>query len=565
MFATPKMQTVLNLVQTSSKEELIWINGYIAGIINDQQATEVDNQKRIRVNNKITSVYATETGNSKQLATQFASIAKKNKLPVKLYSVDQYVYNQHPKENILIVVISTQGDAEPPAAAKVFFNSLFSENIQLNNLSYAVVGLGDSSYPEFCKAGVDVDTQLAKLGANRLQQLLKCDVEYEAVAMHWFHELLQILKNQQSPIQQQSQNITISITGKNEKKFYEGYVTKQILLNDVGLTHNTYHIELSVADIDYLPGDSIGIYPENNPETVQSIVDCLQLNPNYIVEWRGEKFTIENLLKKKVNIHYLSEKRIQNYAPFVQCEIPLTRMDLLNLLKIYPIKPKNQLNEIIQLLTTQLPRLYTIASAPNVHDDSLHLTVNLETFLVQQTIKYGVGSSYLKNLEVGSQLSSFVQKKKRFKLPESHIPVIMIAHGTGIAPFRSFLHQRDANGDEGLNWLFFENQNFVRDFLYQTEIQNWLALGHLNNLHVCFQKNIFQSSSLTEQLINNSDELLQLINNGAYIYVSGEKEYTGSVIEEALFQIMENKNGKEAALAKLQQLKKEGRYVKEIY
>lgn len=564
MLATPKMQTVLNLVQTSSKEELIWINGYIAGIINEQQSIVVDNKKAIGVENKITIIYATETGNSKQLATQFASIFKKNKLPVKLFSVDQYSFNQLQKENILIVVISTQGDGEPPAAAQVFFNSLFNENIQLNNLNYAVVGLGDSSYPEFCKAGIDVDAQLAKLGANRLQQLLKCDVEYEAVAMNWFHELLQILKNQQSPIQQPQIN-TISSTGKNEKKFYEGCVTKQILLNDVGSTHKTYHIELSVADIDYLPGDSIGIYPENNPETVQSILDCLQLNPNSIVEWRGEKFTIENLLKKKVNIHYLSEKWIQNYAQSVQCEIPFTRMDLLDLLKIYPINPKNQLNEIIQLLTPQLPRLYTIASAPNVHDDSLHLTVNLETFLVQQTIKYGVGSSYLQNLEVGSQLSFFVQKNKRFKLPESHIPVIMIAHGTGIAPFRSFLHQRDANGDEGLNWLFFENQNFVTDFLYQTEIQNWLALGHLNNLHVCFQKNIFQPSILTEQLINNSDELLQLINNGAYIYVSGEKEYTGSVIDDALLQIIENKNGKEAALAKLQQLKKEGRYVKEIY
>ncbi|MGC8750837.1 diflavin oxidoreductase [Hydrotalea sp.] len=558
------MQTVLNLVQTSSKEELIWINGYIAGIINEQQSIVVDNKKAIGVENKITIIYATETGNSKQLATQFASIAKKNKLPVKLYSVDQYVFNQLPKENILIVVISTQGDGEPPAAAQVFFNSLFNENIQLNNLNYAVVGLGDSSYPEFCKAGIDVDAQLDKLGANRLQQLLKCDVEYEAVAMNWFHELLQLLKNQQSPIQQPQIN-TISSTVKNEKKFYEACITKQILLNDVGSTHNTYHIELSVADIDYLPGDSIGIYPENNPETVQSILDCLQLNPNYIVEWRSEKFTIENLLKKKVNIHYLSEKWIQNYAQSVQCEIPFTRMDLLDLLKIYPINPKNQLNEIIQLLTPQLPRLYTIASAPNVHEDSLHLTVNFETFLVQQTIKYGVGSSYLKNLEVGSQLSFFVQKNKRFKLPESHIPVIMIAHGTGIAPFRSFLHQRDANGDEGLNWLFFENENFVTDFLYQTEIQNWLALGHLNNLHVCFQKNIFQPSTLTEQLINNSYELFQLINNGAYIYVSGEKEYTGSVIDDALLQIIENKNGKDAALAKLQQLKKEGRYVKEIY
>lgn len=564
MLATPKMQTFLNLVQTSSKEELIWINGYIAGIINEQQATVVDNPKSNGVNNKITIVYATETGNSKQLATQLAGIAKKHKLPVKLFSVDQYSFNQLQKENILVIVISTQGDGEPPAAAQVFFNSLFSENIQLNNLSYAVVGLGDSSYPEFCKAGIDVDTQLAKLGANRLQQLLKCDVEYEIDAMNWFHELLQKFKNQQSPIQHPQTN-TISSTIKNEKKFYEGYVTKKILLNDIGSTHNTYHIELSVADIDYLPGDSIGIFPENNSQAVRSILDCWQLDPNYLVEWRDEKFTIENLLKTKVNIHYLTEKWIQNYAKCVQCDIPITRMDLLDLLKIYPINDKNQLNEVIQLLSPQLPRLYTIASAPDVHDDSIHLTVNLETFLVQQTIKYGVGSSYLKNLEVGSKLSFFVQKNKRFKLPESHVPIIMIAHGTGIAPFRSFLHQRDANGDEGLNWLFFENQNFVTDFLYQTEIQNWLSLGHLNNLQVCFQKNIFQPSTLTEQLINNSEELLQLINNGAYIFVSGEKEYTGSVIDDALLQIMENKNGKESALEKLQQLKKEGRYVKEIY
>ncbi|WP_298391853.1 flavodoxin domain-containing protein [Hydrotalea sp.] len=565
MLAAPKLKTIIDLVQNSSKEELIWINGYIAGIIRQDAIPEQSAETIVNTKPKLTIVYGTETGNAKQLATQFATVAKQKKCLVKLVGLEQYAVKDLEKEAILIVVISTQGDGEPPTAAVPFYEYLHQITFQLNHLQYAVLGLGDSSYPLFCKTGEDVDAQLNKLGAKRIHELLKCDVEYELEANAWFHTLIEKLHSIPSATSNHTLPVQVVSSTKTAKQTYQGLIEKKFLLNDHGSHQQTYHIEISTSVVDYHPGDSVGIYPENRADVVDAILHLLQLHPEKKFLWKEEEHRIATLLRKKLNILNISEKIIKKYAALTEQEIPETRMDLLDLLKIYPLKNHTQIADVLALLSAQSPRLYTIASSPVANENTIHLTVHLEKFYINEKERNGLCSSYFAQIPLQTELTFFVQKNKRFKLPKDEVPVIMIAHGTGIAPFRSFLSHRDCVGAEGKNWLLFEEENFTTDFLYQTEIQDWYATGHLHQLDVCFQQNINKPTTLIEQLQQKAESFLEWVEEGAYVFVSGEKDFTGAKLDEAIINILSASGKYPNAIEALQQLKNEGRFVKEVY
>jgi len=564
MLAAPKLKTIIDLVQSSSKEELIWINGYIAGII-QQDTTEVATLPATNVKPKLTIVYGTETGNAKQLATQFASLAKQKKCLVKLIGLDQYTPKDLEKESLLVVVISTQGDGEPPAAALSFYEYLHQIQINLNHLQYAVLGLGDSSYPLFCKTGEDVDMQLNRLGAKRIHELAKCDVDYEADANNWFNGLIEKLLTNNFSASNNAVSKNVAIVSKTAKQTYSGLIDKKIVLNDKGSCKQTFHIEIAADSVDYQPGDSIGVYPENPAHVVDEILHLLQVHPEKKFLYKDESYAIDTLLSKKLNILNLSEKIIKKYAALTEQDIPGTRMDLLDLLKIYPLKTQSQLEPFIALLQAQSPRLYTIASSPIANENAIHLTINLERFYINEAEKNGLCSHYLSEMPLQSPIHFFVQKNKRFKLPQDDVPIIMIAHGTGIAPFRSFLLQRDNAGAEGKNWLIFEEDNFTTDFLYQTEIQDWYATGHIHQLHLCFQHNVMQPATLVEKLQHHAATFMQWIEQGAYVFVSGEKDFTGAKLDQAIIDMIATSGKYSNAVAFFQQLKNEGRFVKEVY
>ncbi|RTL53278.1 MAG: sulfite reductase [Sphingobacteriales bacterium] len=564
MLAAPKLKTIIDLVQSSSKEELIWINGYIAGII-QQDTTEVVTLPATNVKPKLTIVYGTETGNAKQLATQFASLAKQKKCLVKLIGLDQYTPKDLEKESLLVVVISTQGDGEPPAAALSFYEYLHQTQINLNHLQYAVLGLGDSSYPLFCKTGEDVDMQLNRLGAKRIHELAKCDVDYEVDANNWFNGLIEKLLTNNFPASNNAASKNVAIVSKTAKQTYSGLIDKKIVLNDKGSCKQTFHIEIAADSVDYQPGDSIGVYPENPAHVVDEILHLLQVHPEKKFLYKDESYAIDTLLSKKLNILNLSEKIIKKYAALTEQDIPGTRMDLLDLLKIYPLKTQSQLEPFIALLQAQSPRLYTIASSPIANENAIHLTINLERFYINEAEKNGLCSHYLSEMPLQSPIHFFVQKNKRFKLPQDDVPIIMIAHGTGIAPFRSFLLQRDNAGAEGKNWLIFEEDNFTTDFLYQTEIQDWYATGHIHQLHLCFQHNVMQPATLVEKLQHHAATFIQWIEQGAYVFVSGEKDFTGAKLDQAIIDMIATSGKYSNAVAFFQQLKNEGRFVKEVY
>jgi len=382
MLTANKLKIIHDLITSSSKEELIWLNGYLAGVLAHLEEKE-ENQTIIpNANvNKITIAYGTETANSKKIASDFAAKAKKNGINAKLVSLDQYRLNDLTKEEYFFTIISTQGEGEPPAAAKKFYDHIHQNGFKLEKLKYGVLALGDTAYPLFCKAGEDVDSQLQKLGGERIVSLQTCDTDYEDEAGAWFSGILQKLSSSDN-----TAKATAPITAKKAsgKKIYSGTVITNINLNDKGSNKQTHHIEIEADDLEYQPGDSIGFVPENPLAVVEEIISITNIDANKLVFHRNEELSIFNLLKKKLNIIYLPERVVKKYAAIVQQEIPETKIGLADLLKIYSVKDAAQFEEVINILEPNVPRLYSIASSSEAHNGEVHITVDIERFTVNE-------------------------------------------------------------------------------------------------------------------------------------------------------------------------------------
>jgi sulfite reductase (NADPH) flavoprotein alpha-component len=576
MLTGPKMQLWEELAGSCSREDLVWINGYISGILKEAashahtaEQTGADMQPATAtLPRRMTIVYGTETGNAKKLATDLAARARKKNLPVKLAGLDQYRLPDITKEDNLFVVISTQGDGEPPVAAKKFYDHIHRNGFRLDNLRYSVLALGDTSYPMFCKTGEDVDAQLQKLGGKRIIPVRKCDVDYEADAEKWFDEVLNIFESGTvAPAPSHTKPVVVAVQ-KSNKKIYSGTVLSHINLHDTYSGRETYHIELGVEEpVDYLPGDSVGIVPENIEPMVSAILELSGADREKLLRHKDSAYSIYELLKKKLTVSHLHERTVKKYSEIVQQAIPETKMDLLDLLRIYPVKDVAQFEEVLQVLPVQSPRIYTIASSNNAHNGEVHLTVEKDIFFSDGQQKTGVCTQYLATLEENSRVEFFVQKNKRFKLPEADKDVLMIGPGTGVAAFRSFLSERDATGASGKNWLFFGEDRFVSDFLYQTEIQNWYQTGILNRLSLAFAKDKPGNLHVHHKLAEQGKEVFAWIENGAYVYVCGQKAPMSMEVENVLMSIIERYSGLSATetATYFDNLRSAGRYHKDVY
>lgn len=574
MLVEPKLKMLLELVNSSSKEELIWMNGYLAGLLAQNQPVQqpapvaAEVKPAVPAVQKITIAYGTETGNSKKLATDFASQAKKSGINAKIVSLDQYRLNDLSKEEYFFTIISTQGEGEPPATAKKFYDHIHQNGFKLNQLKYGVLALGDTSYPLFCKAGEDVDAQLQRLGGQRIASLQRCDTDYQSEATSWFSNVLTQLTTSGSSAPAAAAGTPV-VKKSAGKKTYKGTILTNINLNDRGSAKETYHIEIGVdEEVDYQPGDSIGIIPENSKAVVDTILALAFSNNGTSITFRNETDTIFNHLKKRINVAWLPERVVKQYAAIIKQEIPETKIGLVDLLKIYPVKDVQQFHEVVAILEPITPRLYSISSSPAAHSGEVHITVARDTFYLNQDLKYGLCSDYLsQHLSQNSEIEFYIHKNNQFRLPEANKDVIMIGPGTGIAPFRSFLAERDATGADGRNWLFFGDQHFVTDFLYQTELQNWLQTGALTNINLAFSRDQSYKVYVQHRILEKAAELWKWISGGAYIYICGAKEPMSVDVEYALLQVIQRYGGKtdEQAIQYLDQLKEEGRYLKDVY
>ncbi|MES2776717.1 MAG: flavodoxin domain-containing protein [Bacteroidota bacterium] len=563
MLTETKLKTFLDLVASASKEELIWLNGYLNGVV-AQQTKPVTVPAKGGVE-KLTIVYGTETGNSKKLATDFAHKVKQKGILPKVIGLDQYRLTDLPKEEYLLAVISTQGEGDPPDAAKKFYDHIHNNGFKLDKLKYSVLALGDTSYPLYCKAGEDVDNQLNKLGGKRIAPIQKCDVDYDEDANSWFDSVLKQLSSEERKTEAV---VVVPAPAKPAgKKIYTGTVISNINLNDRGSNKETHHIEIAAEGVIYQCGDSIGVVPENPLLIVEAIIALTGVDPVKKLEHKKDQYTVFDLLHKKLSIIYLTTRLVKEYGKIVGQEIPDTRMDLLDLLKIYPVKDTAQFEQVLNILNGISPRLYTIASSPAAHDGEVHITIARDEYTIGGQKRFGLCSDYLNAFPENAHVNFFVQANKHFRLPAPEKDTIMIGPGTGIAGFRSFLAERDATGAAGRNWLFFGEQHFASDFLYQTEIQNWYETGVLTKVNLAFSRDQKEKIYVQHKMLEHAEALFDWIKSGAYIYICGKKDPMSVDVENTILHIIEQhgKLSKEEAKAYLEKMKDEGRYEKDVY
>jgi len=584
------MTLVRELITGASREELIWLSGYLAGVVAQRTAeptapaaptaaapVETSALPATPAIGKITIAYGTETGNSKKLATDFAARAKRKGIHAKLVGLEQYRLNDLQKEEYFFTVISTQGDGEPPAAAKKFYDHLYQGDLRLDRMKYSVLALGDTAYPLFCKAGEDIDQQLQKAGGQRIASLQKCDTDYEAEAGHWFDSILQQLAADQRPALLNdpaatgptgATGVTHAATPRSTgKRIHTGTVLTNINLNDRGSGKRTHHLEIAAEGVAYQPGDSIGIVPGNPAWMADAIVSLAGIDPAHTLFHRTAEKSVSALLKQQLNIVYLPERVVKKYAAIVRQEIPQTKIGLLDLLKIYPVKNSTQFLDVIAILEPIAPRLYSISSSPEAHAGEIHLTVARDTFSVNGEWKYGLCSDCLSQLLPGQTVEFYIHHNSQFRLPAPEKDIIMIGPGTGIAPFRSFLAERDSSGAPGKNWLFFGDQHFTTDFLYQTEIQDWSRTGVLTRINTAFSRDQTQKVYVQHRMRQQAAGLFRWLESGAHLYLCGAKDPMSTDVENTLLEIIGAEGNRSRAQAEsyLDELKETGRYAKDVY
>lgn len=553
MLSETKFNTLKSEIKNYSREELIWFNGYLAGLLEVNQTAHQTAPAIKEVKIKPTIIYGTETGNSKRLASQLLAVLKKNKIQAKAIDAAVYPVEKIEKEDFIISIISTQGEGELPVTATDFFEKLNKNLPNLNKAKFAVLGLGDTSYPLFCKAAEDFDFLFDKLGAQRVLPLLKADVDYNEVANNWFDQLLNTIQNTEQAVP--SSLVLEEKQAISHKKNYEGTVSHKIVLNDRGSNKETYHIEISTEEnVFYEPGDAIGFYPKNKQEETTAIAKFLKEEERFL--------ELENK-----NIKGLTSKSIANLAQLLNIDIAEEKLDLFDLLEKYGNPDLLTFDKVLELLHPISPRLYSISSSNEAHNDEVHITVSLDRFIANGKQKKGLCSDFLADFPVNETVSFYVHKNQNFKLPNDDKDIIMIGPGTGIAPFRSFLAHRDAIGAEGRNWLIFGEQHFVSDFYYQTEIQEWLSTGVLTKLDTAFSRDQKHKIYVQDRLKENAGELVSWIENGAHLYVCGQKSPMSTDVEQTLLEIISSaKNTNiEDAQSYLENLEIEGRYTKDVY
>lgn len=570
MLSENKLNVLKQISGDFSRDEAIWASGYLAGLAGGTllKATLPPTHTNTLIQSvvkKITLAYGTETGNSKKLATALAGIIKKKGIQVKLADLSQYKPKDLGKEEFFFVIISTQGEGEPPALARKFYDYIHENEIDLSHLKFGVLALGDSSYPQFCKTGEEVDDRFETMGAQRIIPLKKCDIDYEQEAAQWIENVFEVVNKRTDNGTQNNSAPKVS-TG---RKRYKGKVSSIINLNDITSEKETYHIEIETEEaLVYQPGAALGIVPFNSKATVDEIITLTGVDPKKKIETAKITDSVEELLQKHLNISHLLKSVVAQYAKITGHSIPEVRLSLLDLLRIYPVKSAGEFEEVIQVLTAQAPRLYSISSSLEAHgENEIHITVAKSEFFIDHQKNNGLCSGFLSEFNAEEEIEFYIQDAGHFKLPEPEKDIIMIGPGTGIAPFRSFLWERDAAGAEGKNWLFFGDRNFVSDFLYQAELQDFLKTGSLTYLDLAFSRDTSDKIYVQHKLAQKGKEVFHWLEGGAYLYVCGAKEPMSRDVEQTLLTIIQNegKRSQEEALHYLEELELSGRYAKDVY
>ncbi|MCR1835542.1 assimilatory sulfite reductase (NADPH) flavoprotein subunit [Oceanobacillus caeni] len=592
-----KQAELLNqLLPMLTETQQIWLGGYLSAIptgSKPQISGSTAVQEVPASVTEVTILYGSQTGNGQALAEDFSKKLKAQNFQVTLASMSDFKPKTLKKLENLLLIVSTQGEGDPPDNALPFYEFVFSKRApKLDQLSYSVLSLGDSSYDSFCETGKQFDARLLELGAKQMSPRIDCDLDYDDPAAEWFASVtskLTELQEKTGGISNKQAAATLEVVEKStysRTNPFQAEVLENINLNGRGSNKETRHLELSLegSHLEFEPGDSLAIYPENDSVLVDSLIAEMGWDAATPIQLKNDEIIpLEEALRKHYEITVLTKPLLQKLA-LLSSNNNLKELlhseqteawkeysygrDLLDVVRDFGPWDIPAV-EFVSILRKIPARQYSIASSFKANPDEVHLTIGTVRYEAHGRIREGVCSGQCAiRTEPGDTLPVYVQRNDNFRLPDDpDTPLIMVGPGTGVAPFRAFLEEWEEIDASGKTWLFFGNQHFVTDFLYQVEWQRWLKEGVLTRMDVAFSRDTDEKVYVQHRMLERSQELFQWLEEGAVIYVCGDEKHMATDVHATLLKIIEKESGmsaEEAAdyLAKLQQQK---RYQRDVY
>jgi sulfite reductase (NADPH) flavoprotein alpha-component len=587
-------------------EQRAWLNGFLAGLFANGVAPQASPPPPAsQPAETLLILFGSQTGTAEALARRFAVQARQRGFAPQVLPLNDFQQSNLTAGGKAIIVSSTWGDGDPPDNAANFWSWLNADSApRLESLHFGVLGLGDRNYPDFCGASRKFDGRLAELGAKRLVSRGECDAEYETAANAWIETLWNQLAGKPLSASAQANPSTNgsvngfhgSSNGSNfehdpaAKPLYDRHnpfparLLTNLLLNKPGSAKEVRHFELDLhgSELSYQAGDSLGVNPANCPDLVKQIIAALRSNADEIVTVEGSALSLREALTRHLEITRPSQELVAAVAKAAP-DTELARLlaaDKPDALKtwlygrgvidlIQLLQQPFALPEFIGLLKKLAPRLYSISSSPKAHPGQVHLTVSAVRYQSHGLLRKGVASTFLADRIGGADfVKLFVQHSNNFRPPPSgDTPMIMVGPGTGVAPFRAFLQDRQVAGATGKNWLFFGDQTRAGDFLYESQLTSWEKDGLLARLDLAFSRDQAEKLYVQHRMLENAKALWAWLDNGAHFYVCGDASRMARDVDDALHKIIETAAGKTHDQAKdfIAKLKTEKRYQRDVY
>lgn len=608
-FTEGQATQINELLQTLTPEQKVWLSGYlvanqqltlgtsdtqgsqIGAVSKDTETILQQNEPTIQPEKRaITLLYGSETGNAQGLAEIFEERLSNIGHNVTLKAMDEFKPKNLKNVEDLFIITSTQGEGDPPDNAAELHEFIHGRKApKLEGVRFSVLALGDQTYEFFCQTGRDFDKKLEELGAERLYERVDCDVDYEEDAEKWMANVINTIDSAPEGTQSE-QVVSESIKSAKEKKYskatpYQAEVLENINLNGRGSNKETRHIEFLLDNFgeEYEVGDCLVVLPQNDPALVELLMSTLGWDPGDQIQISedGDTISLEEALTSYFEITKLTKPLLQNAAAYFDNEALEDKVqdsewiqnyiegrDFIDLLNDFPpeeLEPE----DLYQILRKLPPREYSISSSYQSLPDEVHITVGAVRYNTHGRDRSGVCSvQFAERIQPGDTVPIYLKRNPNFKFPkDGDTPVIMIGPGTGIAPFRAHMQEREEYGYKGNTWLFFGDQHFTTDFLYQTEWQEWLKDGVLEKMNVAFSRDTDQKVYVQHRIAEHSKEFNEWLEKGASIYICGDEKNMAKDVHQAIRNVLvkEQNLTEEDAESYLKQMKKDKRYQRDVY
>jgi sulfite reductase (NADPH) flavoprotein alpha-component len=581
-FPSEDVELLDRLLARATPHQRGWLAGYLAGF-DAAQGVRHEPVASSRPRTPLTILYASESGNAEQLAMRARKSAQRAGFDAKVIDMADADAGTLAKAKNLIVYASTWGEGDPPQRAADFYRLLLADDApRIDGIPFAVLGLGDTAYVNFCATAKAIDARLEALGGKRAAARADLDLDFAKAAVAWTDATLKEL----TPGDQASARVVhvdFKSSGSaddidaDEPRYtsdnpLEAEIGTLVNLSGTGSSRETWHVELATeaADFRYDPGDAIGVVAKNDPELAGAVLAAVGLDGDAGLRDRlVERHDITTLSRSLVTA-YASLTGRADVARLAEGDAFAGYAADRQLVDLLAEHPERLSAEQLTSLLRPLPgRLYSVASSLKATPGEAHLTIGAVRWASHGRRRNGVASTYLADRrKAGDRLAIYVKPNRHFRLPlDGSRPIIMIGAGTGIAPYRGFVAERAETGARGKSWLFFGERNYTTDFLYQTEWQAHAEAGALHRIDVAFSRDQPEKIYVQHRLWERRSEIRDWLADGAHIYVCGDEKGMGRDVDETLARILAEATSSdiETGRAGLKELARAGRYQRDVY